>query len=284
MPLFYLLRAFTLAVTVAIAHFVFADDRPRLIVLADMGNEPDEEQQMLHLLVCSNELQPEGLIAVTGKFLHPDRIEERRRKLYPELLRQLIDGYERVYPNLQKHATGYHDPDYLRGIVATGQVGYGIAGIREGKSSPGSELIIQSVTRDDPRPVHVVVNAGSNTLAQALYDFRANHSKEQTLAFVRKLRVFEIKRRTTPVPGSARSFRRSTGFVAFTRQSATEAPPTAISDRLSGNLTTTARKAKTTGRTTTFGRVTAPSANSTPRASSDTITISRVAARSLGCA
>ncbi len=28
--------------------------RHRLIVLADMGNEPDEEQQMVHLLMCHN--------------------------------------------------------------------------------------------------------------------------------------------------------------------------------------------------------------------------------------
>ena len=35
--------------------------KPRLIVLADMGNEPDEMQQILHLLICSNEVELEGL-------------------------------------------------------------------------------------------------------------------------------------------------------------------------------------------------------------------------------
>lgn len=29
--------------------------RHRLIILADMGNEPDEEQQMAHMLMCCNE-------------------------------------------------------------------------------------------------------------------------------------------------------------------------------------------------------------------------------------
>ena len=28
-------------------------NRARLIVMADMGNEPDEVQQMLHLLMCA---------------------------------------------------------------------------------------------------------------------------------------------------------------------------------------------------------------------------------------
>ena len=45
--------------------------KSRLIILADMGNEPDEEQQMMHMLMCSNEFDLEGLIAVTGKYLNP---------------------------------------------------------------------------------------------------------------------------------------------------------------------------------------------------------------------
>ena len=43
--------------------------RHRLIILADMGNEPDEMQQMAHMLVYANELDLEGLVAVTGKYL-----------------------------------------------------------------------------------------------------------------------------------------------------------------------------------------------------------------------
>lgn len=39
---------------------------PRLIVMADMGNEPDEMQQMMHLLMYGNELNIEGLISVSG--------------------------------------------------------------------------------------------------------------------------------------------------------------------------------------------------------------------------
>jgi len=165
--------------------------RQRLIVLADMGNEPDEEQQMTHMLICSNEFQPEGLIVVTGKFLRPELPEPFKQKLHPELFYRLIDGYEKVLPNLQLHATGWHTPDYLRSIVASGQTGYGIAATGEGKSSAGSKLIIDAVTEADPRPVHIVINAGANTLAQALRDYRATHSPEELKAFVAKLRVFE---------------------------------------------------------------------------------------------
>ncbi len=165
--------------------------RQRLVILADMGNEADEEQQMLHLLVCSNEIQLEGLLAVTGKWLRPESKNPYTQKLHPELFHRLIDAYEKVLPNLRLHAAGWHTPDYLRGIVADGQTGYGIAATGEGKSSPGSRLIIAAVTKPDPRPLHVVVNAGSNTLAQALRDYRAAHSPAELKAFVAKLRVFE---------------------------------------------------------------------------------------------
>lgn len=166
-------------------------ERPRVIVLADMGNEPDEDQQIFHLLMCSNALDLEGLLAVTGKHLRPDHKEEFKRRLYPELFHRLIDGYAQVYPNLRIHATGWPTADHLRSIVALGQKAYGVADIGEGKASPGSALIIAAVTRADPRPVHVIVNAGSNTLAQALRDYRATHSAAEVKTFVAKLRVFE---------------------------------------------------------------------------------------------
>jgi len=165
--------------------------KSRLIVLADMGNEPDEVQQIMHLLVCSNEFQLEGLIAVTGAALHPGNKDPYKQKIHPELFHLLIDGYAKVYSNLQLHAKGWHTPDYLHGIVASGQTGYGVADIGEGKSSEGSKLIIEQAAKTDPRPLHIVINAGSNTLAQALYNYRTIHSPQEMAAFVAKLRVYE---------------------------------------------------------------------------------------------
>ena len=168
-----------------------AQGSSRLIILADMGNEPDEVQQMAHMVMCSNEFELEGLIAVSGIYLRPESKDPYRRVLHPELFTEIIDAYAKVYPNLQKHASGWQSPEYLHSIVASGQPGYGFGDVGEGKSSPGSELIIKTVAKDDTRPVWIVVNAGSNTLAQALYDYRATHSQSEVGAFVAKLRVFE---------------------------------------------------------------------------------------------
>ena len=146
----------------------------RLIILADMGNEPDEEQQMAHMLMCSNEFEIEGLIAVTGKYLHPEHKDPYRQVVHPELFTKLIDAYGLVLDNLKLHADGWPEPDYLHSITVGGQKGYGIEDTGEGKSSPGSELLIRAFEKEDPRPIWIVVNAGSNTLAQALMDFQQN--------------------------------------------------------------------------------------------------------------
>jgi len=165
--------------------------KTRLIIFSDMGNEPDEEQQMMHMLMCSNEFDLEGLIAVTGKYLHPGHSLPFKQVIHPELFMKLIDGYEQVLPNLLKHEPDYPDAGYLRSIVARGQPGYGIADTGKGKSSEGSGLIIRALEKDDPRPLYVVVNAGSNTLVQALLDFEKKHGQKKLDNVVTKLRVFE---------------------------------------------------------------------------------------------
>lgn len=163
----------------------------RLIILADMGNEPDEEQQMMHMLMCCNEFELEGLIAVTGKYLQPASNNPYKQKIHPELFHHLIEGYEKVYKNLLKHAPGYHEPEYLRNIVASGQTGYGIADTGEGRSTEGSRLIVKSLENEDPGLLYFVVNAGSNTLAQALIDFQSSHTDDELSEAIAKIRVFE---------------------------------------------------------------------------------------------
>ena len=169
-----------------------ANDKYRLIVLADMGNEPDEMQQMVHLMMYNNEIDLEGLIAVTGIWLRPDFDgPDYRKRLHPDLFYQIIDGYAEVYENLKLHDDGWHTPDDLRGLVKTGQEHFGIDAVGEGKTSPGSRLISEAILKADPRPVYIVANAGSNTLAQAIWDYRKNHTTDEVAAFIRKIIVYE---------------------------------------------------------------------------------------------
>jgi hypothetical protein len=167
------------------------EDRTRLVILADMGNEPDEEQQMVHLLLYANEVELEALIAVSGRHLHALHPEPMKRNLRPDLFHRLIDGYASVFDNLSKHAVGYPEPHYLRSIVSSGQPDYGMEGTGEGRSSEGSNQLLSIFQSQDARPIYIVVNAGSNTLAQALQDFERDHGRQAVEHLSRKLRVYE---------------------------------------------------------------------------------------------
>ncbi len=157
--------------------------KPRLIVLADLGGDGNEEQQVIHLLLYSNEFDVEGLIATTGKY--------QRQSPQPEGFSALIDGYAQVVESLRLHAVGFPDPANLRAVVRAGQAGFGAEAVGAGMSSPGSELLIQALTAPDPRPLHLAANGGSNTLAQALFDYSQSHTPAELVAFVAKLRVYE---------------------------------------------------------------------------------------------
>lgn len=187
-----------LSVFLGISLSVFAEEssplnKERLIILADMGNEPDEEQQMAHMLMNNNEFHLEALIAVTGKYLRPEHKVPYRQKVHPELFHKLIDAYEKVLPNLKLHAKGWHEAEYLRSIVYSGQSGYGYKDVGPGKESPGSKALMKSLEKNDSRPVWIVVNAGSNTLAQALFDLdeKFKTSPAEFDRIISKIRVFE---------------------------------------------------------------------------------------------
>lgn len=162
---------------------IFGDEKKRFIILTDMENEPDDSQTMVKLLLYSNEIDIEGLIAVTSCWLKDD--------VYPESIVSRIQAFGIVRPNLMKHANGWPTTDYLLSVTGGGQKGFGMEAVGEGKSTPGSEIIIRSLMKDDPRPVYFSINAGANTLAQALFDMRNRLDKETLDVCLSKIRVFD---------------------------------------------------------------------------------------------
>ncbi|MDZ7371342.1 MAG: DUF1593 domain-containing protein [candidate division KSB1 bacterium] len=159
-------------------------EKPRVIVLTDISNEPDDEESMVRFLVYSNEYDVEALIATTSVWL-----KERTRE---DLIRRQIDAYEQVRGNLLKHADGFPTADHLRSVTATGQGGFGMEAVGFGKSTPGSNFIIEAVDRPDDRPIWICIWGGANTLAQALWDVKYTRSAAELARFVAKLRVYSI--------------------------------------------------------------------------------------------
>ncbi len=158
--------------------------KPRIINTTDLGADPDDEQSMVRQLVCANEFELEGLIVSTGCW--------KKTQSNTDMLDKIVDAYEQVYPNLTVHADGFPTPDHLKSISVMGQTGYGMGDVGTGKDSPGSDLIIASVDKDDPRPVWVMGWGGMNNVAQAIWKVRETRSKEELEKFLNKLRLFDI--------------------------------------------------------------------------------------------
>jgi hypothetical protein len=172
--------------------------RPRVFVLSDMGNEPDDQMSFVRLLLYSNEMELEGLGATTSTW--------QKNRVQPEVMRKLVAAYGQVRPNLMKHAAGWPEADTLAAMVTAGQPGYGMAAVGPDRMSAGAEAMIRAADRPDPRPLWVSVWGGANTLAQALQHVRATRTAVETETFVRKLRVYSISDQDDAGPWIRREF------------------------------------------------------------------------------
>jgi len=176
--------------------------KPRVFVISDIGNEPDDQMSLVRFLVYSNEFDVQGLIATTSTW--------QKTATHPETMHALIHAYGEVRPNLLLHAKGWPTAEDLDKLVASGQPAYGMAATGPGKSSDGSKLIIHAVDaanqQSDPRPIWITVWGGANTLAQALMDAKATHSPEEMKSFVARLRVYSISDQDDAGPWIRREF------------------------------------------------------------------------------
>jgi len=171
---------------------------PRVIIISDIGNEPDDQMSLVRLLLYSNELDIEGLIATTSTW--------QKTATHPETMRALIAAYGQVRPNLLLHAKGWPEASELATHVYAGQTAYGMAATGTGKTSDGAQAIIHAAERDDPRPVWICLWGGANTLAQALIEIRATHTAEETARLVAKLRISSISDQDDAGPWIRREF------------------------------------------------------------------------------
>jgi hypothetical protein len=118
----------------------------------------------------------------------------------------LLDAYEKVQPNLQKHAPEFPSAALLRAAVTAGQAGYGMSAVGERKSTAGSALIVRAAAKDDPRPLWVLAWGGTNTLAQGLSDARLKMAPADVERLVSRLRVYAISDQDDAGPWLRREF------------------------------------------------------------------------------
>jgi hypothetical protein len=156
----------------------------RLVVLTDIEADPDDTQSMVRLLLYSNEIDIQGLIATTSIHM--------RTSVNPQSIRNVINAFAAVRNNLLKHDANYPTAQSLLALVKQGLPEYGMTGVGDDKDSAGSDWIIKTLELDDDRPLWVTVWGGANTLAQALHKIRKTKTEAEAERLIAKLRVYTI--------------------------------------------------------------------------------------------
>ncbi|PYH45979.1 DUF1593-domain-containing protein [Aspergillus saccharolyticus JOP 1030-1] len=162
--------------------------KPRVFVLSDISNEPDDTESFVRFLLYSNQFQIEGMAAVTSTWL--------KDRVYPEQISAVVDAYAQVVDNLNQHtspSSPYPSADYLHSIVKSGPAVFGMEGVGSGKNlSSGAELLLNRLREPGDEPLWVLGWGGVNVLAETLYYVHHNFNVTEAARMRAQLRVYTI--------------------------------------------------------------------------------------------
>lgn len=179
-----------LFLSTAIASAAVAQDRrPRLVVLTDIGGDPDDQQSLVRLMVYSNEFQIEGLIATASGTPGELKVATTR----PDLIREIVSAYGKVRPNLVKHGGDWPQAAALLSVIRSGNAHRGRGNIGAEHDTDGSRLLIERVDAGSvDRPLNITIWGGQTDLAQALWRVRHDRGTAGLAKFVQRFRVYDI--------------------------------------------------------------------------------------------
>lgn len=160
-----------------------AETRPRVVVMTDIGGDPDDEQSIVRFLLYACDFEVEGLCTGFG--------HGHYKGTRPDLLLKAVDAYGQVLPNLLKHRPDYPSHEQMKKLIKDGSNGDPHS-VGPGRDSEASDWIIRVLDRDDPRPVWFAIWGGPRELAQAIWKVQTTRTPEQLAAFKHKIRVHSI--------------------------------------------------------------------------------------------
>jgi hypothetical protein len=172
--------------TVTYSNSVVAQaiQKHRVIILTDIEADPDDTQSMVRLLLCSNQIDIKGLIATTSAW--------QKNRIEPASIKKVIQAYDKVQANLNKHEPGFPDAKTLLSLIKKGPAKYGMLAVGSGQDTEGSEWIIKVLEENASSPLYISVWGGVNTLAQALHKIKETKPMEEVRRLVGKLCVYTI--------------------------------------------------------------------------------------------
>ncbi|HDZ13467.1 MAG TPA: DUF1593 domain-containing protein [Pricia sp.] len=158
-----------------------APEKPRTIVTTD--GEIDDVDSFIRMLLYANEFQLEGLVYSSSMWHYKGDGKgttfisemEMTKNMYGEKtdlrwpgtqwMQDLLNAYEKVYPNLSLHAEAYPTAEYLRSLIKVGNIDF--EGEME-KDTEGSDFIKAKLLDGNLSPLYLQVWGGTNTIARAL--------------------------------------------------------------------------------------------------------------------
>jgi hypothetical protein len=177
--------------------------KPRIIITADP--ELDDNNSFIRLLLYSTDLQIEGLIYASSgfhwkgdgkgtKWSVPNREYIRfGEDLCPctswrwakdeRFIHDIVEAYEKAYPNLKVHNPDYPSPTVLKSKIRYGNIEF------DGdisKDSPGSELIRSLILDDQPGQLFITAWGGQSTIARALKSIEEQYQYTTQWESIRK--------------------------------------------------------------------------------------------------
>lgn len=166
-----------------VAQQSWAQAKPRVIITTD--GEIDDRSSFVRWLLYTSDFEVEGIVATNSKW------QKSGHGL--GWLKEAIDQYGKVRPNLVKHQPAYPTAAFLTSKLVLGNEDSAfLTRVPPYKDSPGSELILQSLLKEDARPLHVACWGGVNTVAQALWKLKTGHSFGVYQKAVAKIRIYAI--------------------------------------------------------------------------------------------
>ncbi|TDZ54429.1 hypothetical protein CTRI78_v006320 [Colletotrichum trifolii] len=171
--------------TRGVASLTQFPSKPRVFILTDITNEPDDAESFCRYLTYSNQFRTEGVVAVTSVWL--------RDKVAPRNLHEIVDAYEQVVDNLNAHAhpgSPYPSAQSVRDLIKSGPPVYGMEAVGDDVPlSEGGDLLLSRLASSDPEPLWVLVWGGVNVLAQVLHRIR---DRPDAARLRSRLRVYTI--------------------------------------------------------------------------------------------